>query len=143
MATQKNIYYVGVLDLRGNMRYVTKITPGHEAKWEDGQPALKLAARYADEVANGLNCNCHRAIVIKATANIFLSNRAEDGDNWKDKVSEKCQKLLEDNEDNQRDDLAAGYDQGYYDGYYDGIHDGIVDVMNAIGLKHNETYYND
>ena len=43
--------------------------------------------------------------------------------------------LIADNEENTIND---SYDNGYYEGY----HDALVDLMNKLGIEHNEEIYN-
>lgn len=47
--------------------------------------------------------------------------------------------LITDNEDNNIEPTI--YDP-YGKGYYEGYHDALVDLMNKLGIKHNEEIYN-
>lgn len=48
--------------------------------------------------------------------------------------------LLTDNEGNNVEVITSDpYGKGYFEGY----HDALVDLMNKLGIKHNEKIYND
>ena len=47
-------------------------------------------------------------------------------------------RLLNDNERNKDNVVENTYGEGYYEGY----HDALVDLMNKVGIKHNEEIYN-
>ena len=47
--------------------------------------------------------------------------------------------LIADNEENNIKPIVS---DGYGKGYYEGYHDALVDLMNKLGIKHNEEIYN-
>ena len=47
-------------------------------------------------------------------------------------------RLLNDNENNKDNVVENTYGEGYYEGY----HDALVDLMNKVGIEHNEEIYN-
>ena len=59
-----------------------------------------------------------------------------DLDNAQIKTEQIVRRLLSDNEQNI-ETATGGYDSGYAEGY----HDALVDVMNQMGIPHNEEYY--
>lgn len=71
-----------------------------------------------------------------AVDEIYDDEEDFDLDNEQIKTEQIVHRLLSDNEQNI-EMATGGYDSGYAEGY----HDALVDVMNQMGIPHNEEYY--
>ena len=54
-----------------------------------------------------------------------------------DTIAQEIKKRVEENEEN-REAISTGYDEGYMEGY----HDAMIEILNYLGVKHDQEYYN-
>lgn len=58
-----------------------------------------------------------------------------------DKIKEIIERLMKSNNENF-ENIDTYEDKSYAKGYAEGVHDGLLDVLNELGIKADEEYYN-
>lgn len=70
MANQKNYYYVLVFTDEGPV-YVTSVNnANHYARWDKSETPKAFPKYYAEELAFGLRCNYHHAVLVVTKAEL-------------------------------------------------------------------------
>lgn len=54
-----------------------------------------------------------------------------------DKIAQEIKKRVEENEEN-RETIATSYEEGYMEGY----HDAMIELLDWLGVKHDQKFYN-
>ena len=54
-----------------------------------------------------------------------------------DQIAQEIKKRVEKNEDNQ-ETITDGYNKGYMEGY----HDAMIELLDWLGVKHDQKFYN-
>ena len=54
-----------------------------------------------------------------------------------DTIAQEIKKRVEENEEN-RETISTSYDEGYMEGY----HDAMIEILNYLGVEHDQEYYN-
>lgn len=75
MSKKKYSYFVGVIDSKGRLKFVTSLNYANKyARWTDGEKALEMSMAVADDIVFGLLMNFHYAFTVKVPHGIEFTN---------------------------------------------------------------------